>query len=99
VKAEARMPAPEENSCKTVEDAVNLVISSMSTEELEEVRSIAEEDLIFLHFGLGERVRNLCGLWSGNKDLLRACGSEEMHPDDASSVIFNEIWRRLQTRH
>lgn len=86
-------------TCKTVDDVVDCLISSMNGEEIEEIKGMREEALVFLHFGLGDMIRNSFGLWSGNKDLLRACGSEDTNPDDASMVIVERIWRRLQTRH
>ena len=56
--------------CRThIEDAVSLVISMMDGEEMAQVRDMAEEDLMMLHFGFGERIRNECGLWENNKEL------------------------------
>ena len=37
---------------------------------------------------LGQAIRNSFGLWGANKDLLRSCGSESMHADEASTVIL-----------
>lgn len=42
---------------------------------------MAEEDLIMLHLRFGESIRNQCGMWENNKELLRSYGSENMHPD------------------
>ena len=64
-----------------------------------QVRDMAEEDLIMLHLGFGERIRNQCGLWENNKELLRSYGSENMHPCDASMVVIEETWRCLQIMH
>lgn len=82
---------------RTVDEAADLIISSMAGDEKQEMQCMAEEDLIFLHLGFGETIRNQCGLWVGNKELLNACGT--MHPDDATMVIVEALWRRLQTRH
>ena len=53
-------------------------------------------------------MRNSYGLWAGNDELMGACSwakyPEEdgeplyffLDPDDASAVIVEEIWRRLQ---
>jgi hypothetical protein len=84
---------------KTVGEAVEQMISCMARDEKEEIRSMEEKDLFFLHLGFGENIRNQCGLWAGNVELLKSCGSEGMHPDDASMVIIEALWRRLQTRH
>jgi hypothetical protein len=69
---------------KEIVEAVDLTISSMGSEEKKAIREMAEKDLIFLHLGFGESILNQCGSWAGNKELLLSCGSEDMHPDDAS---------------
>jgi hypothetical protein len=83
----------------TLDEAVDLIISSMARDEKQEIQCMAEEDIIFLHFGLGRNIRNQCGLWAGNIELLHSCGSERIHPDDAAMVIIEALWRKLQTRH
>lgn len=90
--AEARLP-------KTVEEAVDHMISALGREEKELIKNADETDLGQFHFGLGTGIREVFHLWHGNKELLQACGSEEMHPDDAAMVIIEALWRRLQTRH
>jgi len=53
-----------------------------------------EEQLIRFHHGWGTGIRNEFGLWKGNKELLADCHAE--HPDDASMVIIQAVWERLQ---
>ncbi len=53
-------------------------------------------DLVTLHFGLGLAIRNEFGLLAGNKSLLAACGSPDMHPDSASAVIIRTLWECLR---
>jgi hypothetical protein len=60
----------------------------------EVVRSTKEDDLVLLHFSWGIGIRNGFGLWSGNSALLESTGS--WHPDDASSVIIEAVWKRLR---
>ncbi|MBT6710482.1 MAG: hypothetical protein HOB22_02095 [Candidatus Marinimicrobia bacterium] len=45
---------------------------------------------------LGQGIRNSMGLWGDNKALLKSCGSEEMHPDDASAAIVKFLWLKLR---
>ena len=90
--AEDRMP-------KTVQEAVDHMISALGREEKELIKNADEAELVQFHFGLGTGIREVFQLWHGNKDLLKSCGSEEMHPDDAAMVIIEALWRRLQTRH
>lgn len=86
-------------NCKTVWEVVDYLIQSLDEKDLEDVRKMDEQDLSLLHFGLGQYVRELSGLWRGNKELLADCGSEGMHADDASAVIIRALWWRLQTKH
>lgn len=71
---------------KTVEEAVDSIISSIARDERDEIAGMAQDDLILLHLGFGENIRNQCGRWAGNKELLESCGSETLHPDEASII-------------
>jgi hypothetical protein len=81
---------------RTVEEAVARILVKMTDAEKDVVRKTPEDDLDLLHFGLGTMVRNECGLWDGNSDLLASCGSPDMPPDSASDVIIRVVWERLQ---
>ena len=93
---------------KTVEEAVDQLISSMSEEDKEALRNTPEQDLILFHHGVGTYIRNEFGLWSDNKELLKSCGSRifpesgydeyltmMVDPDDASMEIIEATWIRL----
>jgi hypothetical protein len=82
---------------KTICEAVDLIFHNQGGERGNQ--GMAEDDLIFLHLGFGETIRNKFGLRAGNKDLLPSCGSGGMHPDDALMVIVKALWRSLQTKH
>lgn len=73
---------------KTLEEAVEQVLAS--------VPDIPEGPLA--HHGLGTTIRSSFGLWGANKDLLRSCGSETMHADDAFDVILNAARQVLRAR-
>ena len=90
---------PEARLPKTVQEAVDHMIAALGRDEKELIRTADEADLGQFHFGLGTGIREVFHLWHGNKDLLKSCGSEEMHPDDATMVIVEALWRQLQTRH
>ena len=78
----------------------------MPKADKDKLRSMPENNLIRLHFGLGGAIRNRFGLWQGNEALLADCAAASgrggdyswlfMHPDEASSVILKAAWRRLQ---
>ncbi|MBO3703056.1 MAG: hypothetical protein J5W83_11035 [Candidatus Accumulibacter sp.] len=78
----------------TIDEAVGVVIASLSDEEKATIGAMAESELIGLHMGLGAWIRNNFGLWSGNRQLLESTG--EPNADDASMVIIVAVWRRLR---
>jgi len=79
---------------KTVEESVNLLLSTMSHENIEKLKNTPEENLILQHHALGTHIRNEFGLWKGNQGLLNSCGVAE--PDDASGVIIKALWEKLR---
>ncbi len=90
----------------TVAEAANKVLSGLSEEDKEVLREAPRDRLHELHFGLGSFVRNSRGLWGGNDEMMEACARarhpEEdglpylsVHTDEASAVIVEEVWRRL----
>ncbi len=84
----------------TVGEAADQVISRLDAESLSRLRGMEETDLMAMHFGLGTWIRNVFGLWSGNKALLEDCASDGepgcFDPDEASMVILREVWRRVR---
>ena len=81
---------------RTVDEAVERVLAKLSDSEKESISIMDEGELHQLHFSLGIWIRNNFGLWQGNKELLRSCGSEDMHEDDASAIIIKAVWKRLK---
>jgi hypothetical protein len=58
------------------------------------IRDTKKEDLISFHHGWGTGIRDEFGLWRGNTNLMTACHAD--HPDDASMVIIEAVWQKLQ---
>ena len=90
---------------KTVEQAVEVLLAVLSEDEKLKIAQMEKEDLIDLHFGLGMGIRNEFGLWAGNKYLLKDVAKQEglkeenwenIHPDDASTLIIYELWKKLK---
>jgi hypothetical protein len=79
---------------RTLQDAVDLLVRTLSPAEKDDIAARSEDNLIDLHFGLGVRIREDFGLWRGNLALLRSCGSPD--PDDASMAIIQALWARLR---
>ena len=70
---EIQVSSTEKVYPKTLEEAVERVLSLMSEEEKKKLKNTAEKDLIKFHFGLGAIIRDECRLWKGNAALLRLC--------------------------
>ena len=87
------MPAAEKFPT-TIDAAVRVLLDLVAAEELAKITQMTEGDLINLHFGLGQWIRNNFGLWKENLELMQATGA--IDPDDASGVIVKALWQRLQ---
>jgi len=88
---------------KTVNQAVDRLISEISLKDKTTIANIAEVELSVLHTSIGEYIRNEFGLWSGNKDLMTSCcffaKRDKVSEDEASSIIIRELWKRLRESH
>lgn len=80
----------------TVEQAANKVMKQMNKEDLNRFKNMKKEDLINLHMGFGQGIRNDFGLWNGNALLQRNSGTH--HPDDASMAIIEAAWSKLNEK-
>jgi hypothetical protein len=82
----------------TVDEAVGVVLATLSENEKHQLSGMSQADLITLHFGLGAWIRNHFGLWQDNQALIQAIEqrSPGLHPDDASMVIIEAVWQRLR---
>lgn len=80
----------------TIDQAVDRILDKLPDKQKAVLRKTPEDDLHWLHFGLGTAIRNECGLWDGNTALLAACGTTDMHPDLASDVILRAVWEKLR---
>jgi hypothetical protein len=87
----------------SVADAVGRLISDLPLKDKIAIARMEEADLIALRLSLGEYIRDKFGLWSGNKPLMEACrtasGKQELHAEDASTLIITALWKRLRETH
>ncbi len=91
-------PSPQAIWPTTIEDAVYVLDLLLDDEDKEILKKRSEHDMKKSSFGIALYIKNYFGLWGENKELLRSCGSEEMHPDDASMIIIKALCQRLQER-
>ena len=70
----------------------------LEPDDIEDIRSGAEEDMIHYHLGLGMWIRNNWGLWGGSRlaDWFNAKGVT--HPDEMSGIILDSFWRHLNQK-
>lgn len=80
----------------TIESAVKDLLSTMSDENKQLVKDTTKENLIRFHFGWGRSIRNHYGMWRGNDELIKAACGKPCHPDDASMVIIEAVWKALR---
>jgi endonuclease YncB( thermonuclease family) len=92
--AEGSTPMKQKQWPATIDEAVGVVIATLSDEDKATISAMAESELIGLHMGLGAWIRNNLGLWKGNRPLLESTG--EPNADDASMVIVEAVWERLR---
>ena len=78
----------------TVDAAVRILRALVPVEEQAKITLLTEDQLLTLHFGLGQWVRNYFGLWGSNPELLKA--TSETDADDASGVILHKLWLALR---
>jgi len=88
---------------KTVEQAVDILLSDLSLQEKTAIVNMQKDSLNALHFSLGRFIRNKFSLVVDNRELMKSCrlllGKQDLHPDDASSVIIESLWETLQDTH
>ena len=94
------MPAPP----KTVDDAVNLLLSILDKETMEIFASRSEKELKHYHCTAGVLIRNEFKLTEGNDELIESCrklsGKSDLDGKGASIVILEALWDSLrQVRH
>ena len=87
---------------KTVDEAVNYLISKLSLQDKSTIAKMSEDNLSNLHFSFGLYIRNKL-LYPRNDKLLESCRQEAMdkylHWDQAPGVIIKWLWKRLQESH
>jgi len=87
----------------TVNEAVDLLISELPLIDRGAIANMDIEELDRLHFPLEAYIRNQYKLWSGNDVLVKSCrnitGNQNLHVDNAPTVIVHHLWKRLRDTH
>ena len=95
------MPSQEASYPKTIAEAVDRLLSTLSEKDREAIKNMPKNDLIDLHFSLGGYIKNAFGLWKDNKELIEACGQSYpiFVPDSVSEVIIEALWEKLRGKY
>lgn len=82
----------------TIEECMVTLTEVLTLENQAEILKMSKDDLILLHHGLGQWIRNNWDLWKGGslKDHMVSLGFS--HPDDMSQSIIVEFWNRLNNQ-
>jgi hypothetical protein len=106
-QANAAESAPKPGFCpqalkplpRNVTRAVDRIVKDLYPQMRDKLLATKREDLVQFQQDWGSGIRNsLCLQAGGNDQLLRAaCDGELCHPDEASMVIMEAVWDRLQS--
>jgi hypothetical protein len=87
---------------KTVDEAVDRLMSEMNLKDLNKVANMVEDDLINLHVTVGMWIRNNF-VYPRNDKLLESCREvskdKYLHHAQMHMVIVRELWKKLQETH
>jgi hypothetical protein len=86
-----------------VEAALDHLDRSLSLKDKATIANMVPEELISLHFTLGEYINTQFELFTTNHQLLADCrrigGQKELAPKDAAAVIIQKLWERLRENY
>jgi hypothetical protein len=98
--------APKPGSCpnaldplpRSVTQVVDRIVREIRPEFRKKLLVTKRQDLVQFQHDWGAGIRSSLCLLAGNNDQLirSACGGELCHPEDASMVIMEAVWDRLQ---
>jgi hypothetical protein len=79
--------------------AVDRIVADMYPQLRDKVLATKREDLVQFQQDWGKGIRTqLCLVAGGNDQLMRSvCNGELCHPEEASQVIMEAVWDRLQS--
>jgi len=100
VETSLNRPARDVRLPRTVNEAVNRLISELSLKEKAQLARMDGEALSSLFFTLGQYIIEQFGLMGGNDELMESCRSysddNDINTEVASEIILNALWERLR---
>ena len=92
------MTKTEKSLPRTVEDAVDCLVSELPLKEKIRIAKLAEGNLMDLYFSISVDIEDRFCLWE-NKALVESCralsGDETLFVEEASYIIISELRNRL----
>ena len=85
---------------KTVDEAVNQIISDMTLEERVRMANFDKEELRVINYSLSVFIRNQLFMKDINKELFESCrtfsGNKNLNENTAALVIIERLWEKLR---
>ena len=95
-----RFSQPVTSPPQSIEAAIDHLEQSLSLKDKATISNMASEELVSLHFTLGDYINTHFDLFTTNTQLLADCrktaGREDLIPKDAAAIIIRQLWRRLR---
>jgi len=87
---------------RTVDRAVNMLLSDLSFKDKTRLANMQEEKLIDLRLSLGRNIKTAFRLGEGNKELMKSCRflseTGKFREEDAALIIIKELWKKLKKK-
>ncbi len=88
---------------KTIEEAVDQIISDMSLDERVRLANLEKEELRVVNYSLSIFIRNQLFMKDVKKELFESCrvvsGNKNLNEATAALVIIEKLWERLRDTH
>ena len=100
IETSLKNPLRPELLPKTVDEAVDRLISELTLKDKTKLAKMGEYDLSALPFTMGQYIREQFGLTDGNEELMASCrslaGEDDLHDETASMLIIEALWQKLR---
>lgn len=80
----------------SVDAALTMLDAQIDAASRNKLAHMGYDELIELHQGWGQSIRDRFGMWSGNDELLEDCDPQYTHPDMCSTVIISRYWKKVR---
>ena len=86
------------DTIKTLKDAVDLILSSLTPSNIMDIRNIDDVDDIYMVLD-DTNIRNVFGLWDEHSDIFNWFVYNGIyHADDMSHCVMVEVWNRVNNK-